>query len=192
MKHTLYLVIFSFVCAYILQGCTGKDNEPSANQNRSYPNIVLIIMDTLRADTMGCCGLHENTSPELDKIAKKGVLFTTVLSQCTWTRPSIGSMLTSIYPRTLGIYSEKNEILADRFHTLAEILHDQGFKTIGITANPNINSTFNFHQGFDIYIDSNIVWEWMGRKKGEVIDTTSTLHSAKEIFAKVLNLCASG
>jgi arylsulfatase A-like enzyme len=110
-----------------------------------------------------------------------------VIAQSSWTRPSIGSMLTALYPRSIGIYKEKFDILADDYLTFAEILKENGYTTIGITANPNINSVFNFHQGFDEYIDSSVTWSWMkpepGKKKpGDNVH----LPKSKEVFAAVL------
>lgn len=191
MKRLLLLGLAAVFCAGILAGCTRRDDELPGQQTRSYPNVVLIIMDTLRADKMGCYGFHDNTSPELDEMAKRGVVFTTVVSQCSWTRPSIGSMLTSLYPRTLGLYKQKNQVLADRFLSLPEILQSCGFRTIGLTANPNINSAFNFHRGFDIYLDSDVVWHWMDRKKGQPTEQTGRLPSAKELFDRALELVQS-
>jgi len=191
MKRSVITCVLAVICASLMSACDRPGSTPGGQHTRSRPNVVMIIMDTLRADKLGCYGFHENTSPELDEMAKRGVLFKDVVSQCSWTRPSIGSMLTSLYPRTLGLYKEKNQILADQFVTLAEILHDHGFKTIGTTANPNINSVFNFHQGFDTYIDSNVVWHWMNVDKGEVTERQRHLPSAKELFANLLELAAS-
>lgn len=161
MKKVLILssVVFISTIGFFLI----KNYGPFATSNR--PNIVLIIIDTLRADKLGCYGFPENTSPEIDRIANKGILFEHVISQSSWTRPSIGSMLTSLYPRTIGIYKEEFDILHDRYETFAEILHDNGYYTMGITANPNINRVFNFHQGFDDYADSTVIWPWMMAKK---------------------------
>lgn len=92
----------------------------------SRPNVVLIIIDTLRADFLGCYGSDVNASPEIDSIAGRGVLFERTLAQCSWTRPSIASLITSRYPRTLGIYKEKYDTLADGHYTLAEILKQDG------------------------------------------------------------------
>lgn len=127
------------------------------------PNIVMIIVDTLRADHLGCYGYRRNVSPEIDNLAARGVRFSEVISQSSWTRPSIGSFLTSQYPRTLGIYREWEDILPNEFTTLAEALHDSGYATFGITANPNINARYNFAQGFDQYIDSTFYFNWMRR-----------------------------
>ncbi len=154
--------------------------------------MVLLILDTLRADKVGCYGFTQNTSPELDQMARNGVRFSTVVSQCSWTRPAIGSMLTSLYPRTLGIYQERDDILADRFLSLPEILQRQGFRTIGATANPNINSAYNFHQGFDVYIDSDVRFIWMDTEEGAKKTSAHSLPSAKEVFEKVLSVAASG
>lgn len=117
-------------------------------------NVVLIITDTLRADKLGCYGFPLDTSPELDRIAAEGARFERVIAQCSWTRPSIGSMVTSHHPRTLGLYRGRKELLDDRFDTLAEVLEGSGYTAIGITANPQISGRLGFGQGFVVYIDS--------------------------------------
>jgi arylsulfatase A-like enzyme len=156
------------------------------------PNIVLIIVDALRADKLGCYGFPEPVSPEIDALAGKGVLFETVISQSSWTRPSIGSMVTGQYPRSLGIYKEQYDILADRYLTLAEMLKAKGYRTYGITANPNINRVFNFHQGFDEYRDSRAVWQWMKPAQDQKkVGNDVHLPQSAEIFAAVLEKAKS-
>jgi hypothetical protein len=130
-------------------------------QSRSKRNVILLIVDTLRPDKLGIYGFPVDTSPEIDELGKNGALFQRVVAQSSWTRPSIGSFLTSKYPRQLGIYDEKWDILPDKFVTIAEDLSRSGYYTIGLTANPNINKIFNFHQGFDVYVDSQDVWSWL-------------------------------
>ena len=127
----------------------------------SKPNIVLIIIDTLRADMLGAYGFPLPTSPELDSFSREGVRFSHVVTPNTWTRPSHGALLTSLHPRTLGLYKEMGEILASRFTTLAETFREHGYFTVGATANPNINSYFNFHQGFEVYVDTSVVMAFM-------------------------------
>jgi len=151
------------------------------------PNIVLIVIDAIRADKLGCYGFEGKISPEIDAMAKESVLFENVISQCSWTRPSIGSMITSRYPRELGIFKEKFDILNDKDRTLAEVLKENGYYTFGITANPNINKLFNFHQGFDDYQDSNVIWKWMNPQDGQKrSDDETHLAGAPDIFAKTL------
>jgi arylsulfatase A-like enzyme len=150
-------------------------------------NLVFLIIDTLRADKMGCYGDPSGASPELDALAQAGVIFERAIAQCSWTRPSIGSMLTGIYPRTLGLYEETNELLADRFETLAEVFEKRGYQTIGVTANPNINVAFGFDQGFEHYSDSKRGWlgeEGGGDKKRE---RDFGFWTAREVFRMALD-----
>lgn len=147
--------------AVLLSGCRGP-----APQTGGQPNVVLVIVDTLRRDHLGCYGAGPDASPELDGFARLGVRFDHVVAQSTWTRPSIGSLLTSLHPRSIGIYKEQEQVLADRFTTLAERFRDAGYTTVGLTANPNINSYFNFDQGFDRYVDTEVVFGWMPAESG--------------------------
>jgi len=132
------------------------------------PNVVLIIIDTLRADALGAYDpAASGISPELDDLAARGVRLGRVTAQCSWTRPSIGSLLTSRYPRTLGLYRESFDVLPDSATTLAEALRASGYETVGITANPNINGVFRFDQGFDRHVDSTVVWDFMQPGAGQ-------------------------
>lgn len=156
------------------------------------PNVVLIVIDTLRADLLGCYGHEVGASPEIDALAREGILFENAISPCSWTRPSMGAMLTSRYPRSLGLYKERGEILNDDFTTLAEYLKAEGYSTLGVTANPVINSVFNMHQGFDEYLDSTTVFSWM---KSYVADDENAelrqygkLPSAPEVFQSMFGL----
>ncbi len=156
---------------------------PVAEAKAASSNVVLLIVDTLRADKLGCYGFSEKTSPELDKIAAKGVIFKNTFAQSSWTRPSHGSFLTALYPRTIGIYKQKHDILNDKFNTFAELLKKAGYTTLGVTANPHINTAFNFHQGFDKYIDSVVVEDWMIEKyklKGKKVYNKETPNSSIE------------
>jgi arylsulfatase A-like enzyme len=151
------------------------------------PNIALFIIDTLRADALGCYGADlPDTSPELDALAARGVRFEHVYAQCSWTRPSVGSMLTGLYPRRIGIYHEVEGILGDSFATLAEILREHGYATFGITANPHMNASYNFHQGFDTYVDSDAVYKFMEMDSTQTQYKKSSLAPATEMFKQVL------
>lgn len=156
------------------------------------PNLVFIIMDTLRADKLGCYGYGLDTSPEFDALARKGVMFERVISQCPWTRPSCGSMLTSLHPRSLGLYKERDEILSDDFDTLPKILQRAGYATLGMTANPNLNEVFNFNPGFDKYSDSAVVFSWMPRTKDSITRTRGNgLPKAVDLFREALEWAPS-
>jgi len=159
--------------------------------DRPKPNIAVIILDTLRADALGCYGSEfPGTSPELDALAERGVRFARAYAQCSWTRPSVAAMLTGFYPRRLGIYFQQYGILGDGPVTLAEALHDHGYATFGITANPHMNSSFNLHQGFDVYVDSNAVYGFMEQDPDQTQYRESRLMTAQEIFTRVLEFDA--
>jgi arylsulfatase A-like enzyme len=109
------------------------------------PNIVLITIDTLRADRLGCYGYSKNTSPNIDRLAQQGVRFENFFAQRGLTWPSLTSILTSLYPLTHGV--ESNEVpLEASFLTLPEILKDAGYETAAFLTNffhaPN--------RGFDV------------------------------------------
>lgn len=163
-------------------------HDPSPQSVRaqweSPPNVVLIIIDTLRQDKVGAYGFPMATSPELDLMAHEGVRFDRVIAQSSWTRPSTGAMLTSLYPRTLGIYNEKGQILPDRVVTLAEALKQAGYTTLGATANANINSSFNFHQGFDHYLDSTVLPALGGDERHG--SRPSKAESARQVFDSLI------
>ncbi len=128
---------------------------PAANGTRAVtaatpPNVILIILDTLRADALGSYGAGPNASPTLDAFARDAVRFENAYSQASWTRPSIATILTSLYPSEHGL-RHKMDALPDRVTTLAEALHANGYYTAGFVSNINVAPVFNFQQGFDEY-----------------------------------------
>jgi arylsulfatase A-like enzyme len=116
----------------------------------SRPNIILIVADTLRADALGSYGAGANATPALDGFGAEGVRFASAFSQSTWTRPSIATILTSLYPSTHGAI-HKMDTLPDHVTTLAEALQAQGYWTAGFVSNINVAPVFNFQQGFAEY-----------------------------------------
>lgn len=128
---------------------------PAANGARGVPaapqpNVILFILDTLRADAVGCYGAGPKASPTLDAVARDGVRFDHAYSQSSWTRPSIATILTSLYPSQHGL-RHKMDALPDRVTTLAEAFHADGYYTAGFVSNINVAPVFNFQQGFDEY-----------------------------------------
>jgi len=149
------------------------------------PHLVLVIIDTLRADVMSCYGYPQETCPELDALAAEAVLFERVVAPSSWTRPSVASLLTGLYPRTLGIYDEEGDSLPDHFQTLAELLRERGYRTVGLTANPNLNRSFNMHQGFDEYVESHAVFPWQADEEpARPLTRERRLRSARDLFRR--------
>jgi arylsulfatase A-like enzyme len=114
------------------------------------PNVVLIVVDTLRADRLGCYGYAGARTPRIDALALEGIRYENGFAQASWTRPSFATIFSSLYPSSHGA-AHKADILPDRVDTLAELLQRAGYHTVGFANNANISPAFNFQQGFDDY-----------------------------------------
>lgn len=158
---------------------------PAVKPEAAAPNLVLLVLDTLRADHVGAYGapLPAGVSPELDLLAARGVRFARTITPSPWTRPSMGALFTSRYPRTLGLYVEDGDALRDEFTTLSEALKGAGYRTLGLTANPNLNRAFNFQQGFDVYVDG---WRWLEPGAGPGPERRAALPTAAQLFERAL------
>jgi arylsulfatase A-like enzyme len=114
------------------------------------PNVIIYLVDTLRADHLGCYGYGRPVSPRIDAFAREATLFRHTVAQSSWTRPSVATVLTGLLPRTHGVHRRK-DALAPEALTLAEILQGQGYRTAGFATNANVAPSFGFRQGFEIY-----------------------------------------
>ena len=124
-----------------------------ASTHIKFPHgIILISLDTLRADHLGIHGYHRNTSPNIDAFAKEGVIFDNAVAQSPWTLPSHMSIMTSLYPLFHGV-RESTSRLANEHVTLAELLREGGYQTAAFTDGVFVSGAFGFQQGFDIYND---------------------------------------
>jgi arylsulfatase A-like enzyme len=119
------------------------------------PNVLMIGVDTLRADHVGCLGYMKDTTPTLDRLAREGVLCTRTMSTSGWTLPSVMSVMTSLYPDVHQVYTYTKQLPAT-VTTLAEVLKANGYTTAGIVGNPIVHSKYGFSDGFDLYDDFTI------------------------------------
>ena len=135
------------LAAALVIGCT-KENETSAVPRG--PNIILISIDTLRADHLGAYGYARDVSPNLDRLAARGVVFERAISQAPWTLPSHASMMASELPSVLGTgtFSSPRALHPDA-PALAEVLLDAGYRTYAVTGGGYVSSTFGLDQGFE-------------------------------------------
>jgi len=116
----------------------------------NVPNVVLVVMDAVRADHLSCYGYRRKTSPNIDCLAKKGVLFERAFSTAEWSYPSHASIFTGKYPShhsTLG----KDIFLHKENTTIAEILSWNGYQTIGLSSNELLSPINGFNKGFQKY-----------------------------------------
>ncbi|HVG08234.1 MAG TPA: sulfatase-like hydrolase/transferase [Thermoanaerobaculia bacterium] len=116
-------------------------------------NVLLITIDTLRADHLGAYGYARPTSPNIDRLAREGVLFRRAKAQWPKTSPSFASMLSSTYGHTNGLIRTTAQRMPDRFLLLAELLKAGRYDTSAAVANINLARLFNFDQGFDKYVE---------------------------------------
>jgi len=123
---------------------------PRAAAPAGAPNVVLVMVDTLRADHLSCYGSTAVRTPHIDALAADGMRWANTFAQASWTRPSVATILTGLYPSSHGAM-HKADRLPDRVDTLAEVLGRGGYHTVGFADNANISEAFNFQQGFDEY-----------------------------------------
>jgi len=134
-------------------GLTFEHRTPARRTLSSpeHPNVVLIVMDTLRADRLSTYGYERPTSPNLDRLAARGLLFEEAYAAASWTWPSTASILTGLLPFEHGVESGTASFLADELETIAEVAQHQGMTTAAWSGNPLIVPDKNFDQGFEFF-----------------------------------------
>jgi len=135
-------------------GFIQADKAPVTFPVKDIRNVVLISIDTCRADHLGCYGYSRKTSPNIDAVAAEGIRFNHCISASPITLPSHSSMLTGTIPPYHNVRDNKNYYLDQANVTLAEILRDSGFSTGAVIGAFVLDSQFGVDQGFDSYNDS--------------------------------------
>ncbi len=125
--------------------------SPRKLATRDKPNLLVVVMDTLRADRMSCYGYEKLTTPNLDALARRGLLFESAFSTASWTWPSTASLFTGLLPYEHGVLSNQACNLNLSYETVAEVLQRQGYSTAAISCNPLINRATHFDQGFESF-----------------------------------------
>jgi arylsulfatase A-like enzyme len=113
-------------------------------------NLLIISIDTLRADHLGCYGYDRDTSPSIDALAARGVLMEQAICPRPTTSPSFASLFTGKYPIAHGVHFTKESFPQENL-SLAEVLRDAGYATAAQVTNGNLFPDFGFDQGFDDY-----------------------------------------
>jgi len=170
LKYGLYGgLVAGLSPSLLLSGC-GK------RQHAKKPNIILITLDTTRADRLGCYGYRRQTSPNIDKLAEESVLYTRAIAPSSWTLPSHASLFTGKFTSSHGArYDPEGPLLltdaisgpeswdayrarglAQNEVTLAEVLKETGYTTAAVVGGPWMKRIFGLNKGFDYYNDSQI------------------------------------
>jgi len=142
-KKIVFLFLVVFFCA-----CNSK-------LGTEKKNVILIVVDTLRVDRLGCYGGGKKISPSVDLMAQKGIQFENAYTSAPWTRPAVASILTGLLPYNHGV-CDINDVLMPEYTTLGEIMQKNGYKTAGIVSNMLLRNKFGYSQGFDLYNEKNM------------------------------------
>ena len=150
MKNRSTKIIFALIALAAMITAIVAYRHSSAPKIR---NIVLISMDTTRADYLSCYGYEHKTTPNIDAVAAEAVRFEQAIAPIPLTLPSHSTMLTGTIPPYHGIHDNLNYMLADSNLTLAEMLKASGYTTGGIISSYVLEEGFGLGQGFDTYDD---------------------------------------
>ncbi len=118
------------------------------------PNLIIITLDTTRADRLGCYGYQQAATPALDRLAREGVLFENARVQVPITLPSHASIMTATNPVWHGLDSNNQRLPDSNVSTLAEVLRDKGYRTGAVMGSFVLAKTYGLAQGFDYYNDT--------------------------------------
>ncbi len=116
------------------------------------PDIYLVVMDAFRADRLSFYGADRRLAPELEEFAADAVVFREAFTVSTWTKPAVASLFTAVYPGTHGVNARFLGLPAGT-RTLADVLRDEGYAAVCVSANPNVNRPAGMGNGFDV-VDS--------------------------------------
>lgn len=156
------LLVLFWLAACALQGCSREDPQapPEPGTRPAIkPNVILISIDTLRADHLGCYGYQRPTSPRIDGFTGQATLYTRALAAASWTVPTHASLFTGKFPYEHGahyyeVWQPVNNAnpLSRRHLTLAEVLKSEGYDTGAFVANwAYLGPRWQLDQGFDAY-----------------------------------------
>jgi arylsulfatase A-like enzyme len=132
--------------------------------------VIVLLVDTLRADRLGCYGATPSPSPNLDALAAGGLLFTQAIAQSSWTLPSVSTLFTGLHPRSHGAIGDDGDVddqaawgyLSGGVTTWAEEASRAGITTVGVSANPLVSHGTNLAHGVDTFVE--LPWDAKARR----------------------------
>jgi arylsulfatase A-like enzyme len=128
------------------RAAAARDDRVS-RADRGQTNVFIYLIDTLRADHLGCYGDPRDISPHIDAFARDGVVFEHSIANSPWTKPSVASLFTGVWPATHNVLVKGNSLPQEAV-TLAELLRAAGMVTAAFVANGHVSDRFGFEQGF--------------------------------------------
>lgn len=150
-KATIYIQ-FVFLIFIGLVACGREPSQSQSVLSRKYRgyNLVILVLDTLRADHLGCYGYIRNTSPRIDELSRKSILCENFFSSIPITLPSHASILTGLYPQNSGLIYNYGQ-LPDKVPILSSILKKEGYRTAAIVSTAVLKRDKKLDRGFDEY-----------------------------------------
>ena len=142
--------VVALISAAALRDTTTSDGAPS-HSSVARPNVLLITLDTVRADRIGAYGYEAAATPRLDRLAREGILFADATTQSPLTTPAHAALFTGQYPARLGVKSNASTPLPESALTLAEVLKSAGYRTAGFIGAFILDRQYGFAQGFDVF-----------------------------------------
>ncbi len=175
MRPSILILLLAFFVLSI--SCSNKGEEQRVN-------VLLILVDTINADHLGCYGYHRNTSPTIDSLAYSGVRFANCYAQSSWTLPGMASIYTGLTERShrCGHYNNKVFGLDLEVPTIATILQQNDYSTAGFVQSSYLGEDFNMEKGFDSF--------WISVTPGEsgmdsvAIDTVLSFCNSSSLISK--------
>jgi arylsulfatase A-like enzyme len=170
--------VISILCLFVLVpvllgGCDASARRPRDAACRGC-SVLLVSFDTVRADHVGAYGYTRPTSPNIDALAARSVVFRNAISQSSWTRPAHASILTALYPSEHGMVAmSRATMLPSGVRTLPAVLSERGYATAAFTGGGNMSAHFGFDSGFDRY-------ESLGRRFDESLDEVEKWIAARD------------
>ncbi|MEW6741473.1 MAG: sulfatase [Planctomycetota bacterium] len=147
----LYQIPIAVACAALASLTTGCEPPPSPFSSGTTANVLLVTLDTCRADRLGCYGQPRVQTPSLDRLAREGITFEQAFAPIPSTLPSHASILTGLYPAQHGLHDNGAYALEDETVTLAERLQEAGYATGAFISAYVLDRQFGLGQGFDVY-----------------------------------------
>jgi arylsulfatase A-like enzyme len=158
-KSAMKLLAALFAALLLLPACSGEKEKP---------NILLITIDTLRRDHLGVYGYPRKTSPFMDSLAKEGTVFKNAVTPIPITAAGHATILTSLHPLTHQLLNN-GEALKENVQTIAEVLRDNGYYTVGTVGAKMMTVKSQFNQGFMSFSDKYKSWERDAQKVNEAV-----------------------
>ncbi|MHC4696965.1 MAG: sulfatase family protein [Planctomycetota bacterium] len=163
----LYLLLSACWLALVLPGCRKPEEVKEEEQIR--PNVLMVVLDTTRADYFSAYGHPQPTTPRTDQLATEGIRYTQAFATDFWTLPAHASLFTGLYPGEAQATAETNH-MPEHVVTIAEHLRDNGYETGAVVCNPWVSIERGFGQGFTDFAE---MWRKENRPIGAAGESRS-------------------